>query len=68
MHYYIFPVEITASDKTGYRYSWQIYNHTPECIAEDSFILVFGILTYEEAEDEAIDKLIELIKQQDNGK
>jgi len=70
LHYCIFPVtvEITASDKTGYRYSWQIYNHTPEWIAEDSFIFILGILTYKEAEDEVIDKLIELAKQQDNGK
>lgn len=64
-HYHIFPLGITC-EKTGYRYSWEIYNYSPEWIAEDTSLL--GSLTYEEAEDEAIDKLIELAKQQDNGK
>jgi hypothetical protein len=63
LHYHIFPLEITASDKTGYRYSWEIYNHTPEWIAEDTSLL--GSLTYEEAENATIDKLIELAKQQE---
>jgi hypothetical protein len=58
--YHIFSLQITASDKTGYRYSWEIYNHTPEWIAEDSSLL--GSLTYEEAENACIDKLIELVK------
>jgi hypothetical protein len=59
-YYHIFPLQITASDKTGYRYSWEIYNHTPEWIAEDRALL--GSLTYEEAENACIDKLIELVK------
>lgn len=58
-YYHIFPLQITASDKKGYRYSWEIYNHTPEWIAEDSSIL--GSFTYEEAENACIDKLIELV-------
>ena len=66
LYYHIFPLQITASDKTGYRYSWEIYNHTPEWIANDEELL--GSLTYEEAESACIDKLIELAKQQDNGK
>jgi len=65
LHYHIFPLQITASDKTGYRYSWEIYNYSPEWIAEDTSLL--GSLTYEEAENTTIDKLIELAKQQDNG-
>ena len=64
-YYHIFPLQITASDKKGYRYSWEIYNHTPEWIAEDRSLL--GSLTYEEAENACIDKLISLCKQQDNG-
>jgi hypothetical protein len=63
--YHIFSLKITASDKTGYRYSWEIYNHTPEWIAEDNSLL--GSLTYEEAENAAIDKLIEIAKQQKDG-
>ena len=61
-YYHIFPLQITASDKKGYRYSWEIYNHTPEWIAEDSSIL--GSFTYEEAENACIDKLISITKQQ----
>lgn len=64
LYYHIFPLQITASDKTGYRYSWEIYNHTPEWIANDEELL--GSLTYEEAENACIDKLLELCKQQDN--
>ena len=60
-HYHIFPLGITH-EKTGYRYSWEIYNHTPEWIAEDNSPL--GSLTYEEAEDACIDKLIEIAKNQ----
>jgi hypothetical protein len=63
--YHIFSLKITASDKTGYRYSWEIYNHTPEWIAEDRSLL--GSLTYEEAENACIDKLLKIAKQQDNG-
>lgn len=59
-YYHIFPLQITASDKTGYRYSWEIYNHTPEWIANDEELL--GYLTYEEAEDACINKMIELTK------
>ena len=62
--YYIFPLQITASDKIGYRYSWEIFRLTDYIyIAEDKSLL--GSLTYEEAENNAIDKLIELAKQQD---
>ena len=59
-YYHIFPLQITASDKTGYRYSWEIYNHTPECITEDRSLL--GSLTYEEAELACLRKLIEIVK------
>jgi hypothetical protein len=59
-YYHIFPLQITASDKTGYRYSWEIYNHTPEWITEDRSLL--GSLTYEEAELACLKKLIEIVK------
>jgi hypothetical protein len=59
-YYHIFPLQITASDKTGYRYSWEIYNHTPEWITEDRSLL--GSLTYEEAELACLRKLIEIVK------
>jgi len=62
-HYHIFPLGITH-EKTGYRYSWEIYNYSPEWIAED--ISLLGCLNYQEAENATIDKLIELAKQQDN--
>jgi hypothetical protein len=65
LYYHIFPLQITASDKTGYRYSWEIYNHTPEWIANDEELL--GSLTYKEAENTCINKLIEIAKQQENG-
>jgi hypothetical protein len=55
---HIFPLQITASDKAGYRYSWEIYSHTPEWITEDRSLL--GSLTYEEAELACLIKLIEI--------
>ncbi len=61
-YYYIFPLQITASDKTGYRYSWEIYSHTPEWITEDRSLL--GSLTYEEAELECLKKLIQICLEQ----
>jgi hypothetical protein len=64
LYYDIFPLKITASNKIGYRYSWEIYNHIPEWIAEDNSLL--GSLNYEEAENACIDKLIEITKQEDN--
>jgi hypothetical protein len=57
-YYHIFPLQITASDKAGYRYSWEIYNHTPDWITEDRSLL--GSLTYEEAELACLIKLIEI--------
>jgi hypothetical protein len=59
-YYHIFPLQITVSDQTGYRYSWEIYNHTPEWIIEDRSLL--GSLTYEEAELDCLIKLIEITK------
>jgi hypothetical protein len=57
-------IEIIASDKSGYRWKWVIFKLTDDIyIAEDKSIL--GSLTYEEAENACIDKLIELAKQQD---
>jgi hypothetical protein len=60
--YNIFPLQISASTKTGYRFSWEIYNYTPEWLEVDESLL--GSLTYEEAENACIDKMIELAKQQ----
>jgi len=60
-------IEIIASDKSGYRWKWVIFKLTDDIyIAEDKSIL--GSLTYEEAENACIDKLLEIAKQQDNGK
>ena len=59
-YYHIFPLQINVSDQTGYRYSWEIYNHTPEWIIEDRSLL--GSLTYEEAELACLKKLIEIVK------
>ena len=56
-------IEIIASDKSGYRWKWIIFSLTEDIyIAEDKSLL--GSLTYEEAENACIDKLIELSKQQ----
>jgi hypothetical protein len=57
-------IEIIASDKSGYRWKWIIFRLTDDIyIAEDKSLL--GSLTYEQAENACIDKLIELAKQQD---
>lgn len=57
-------IEIIASDKSGYRWKWIIFRLTEDIyIAEDKSLL--GSLTYEEAENACIDKLIELAKQQE---
>ena len=56
-------IDIIASDKSGYRWKWIIFRLTEDIyIAEDKSLL--GSLTYEEAENACIDKLIELSKQQ----
>ncbi len=60
--YNIFPLQISASTKTGYRFSWEIYNYTPEWLENDDSLL--GYYSFEEAEDDCINKLIELAKQQ----
>ena len=56
----IYPLAITASDKTGYRYSYLTYNLIDGSSESDSEII--GHYTYEEAENACIDKLIELAK------
>lgn len=62
LHTSVFPLKITASDKEGYRYSWEIIiNEQEEWVVDESPL---GYYTYEEAENAAIDKLIEIAKQQ----
>ena len=60
LFYDIYPIFITASDKSGLRYKWDVFNYS--FIESDSQII--GYLTYEEAENDCIDVLIELAKQQ----
>ena len=56
----IYPLDITVSGKTGYRYSYVTY-HLIEAYANNDDELL-GHYTYEEAENACIDKLIELVK------
>jgi len=65
LHALVVPIKITASDKEGYRYSWEIIDEQEEWVSDESLL---GYYTYEEAENACIDKLIEIAKQQDNGK
>jgi hypothetical protein len=63
LHTSVFPLKITASDKEGYRYSWEIIiNEQEEWVVDESPL---GYYTYEEAENACIDKLISICKQQD---
>jgi hypothetical protein len=64
LHALVVPIKITASDKKGYRYSWEIIDEQEEWIVDNSPL---GYYSYEEAENACIDKLIEIVKQQDNG-
>jgi len=58
----ISDVEIHASKQSGYRWKWIIFKPIVDvCISSDESLL--GHLTYEEAEIDCIDKLIELGKQ-----
>lgn len=57
----VYPLAITASDKTGYRYSYLTYNLNG---SSESDLEIIGHYSYEEAENACIDKLIELAKQQ----
>ena len=61
LFYDIYPIFITASDKSGSRYKWDVYNYS----FIESDLQIIGYLTYEEAENACIDKLIEIAKQQD---
>jgi hypothetical protein len=63
LHALVVPIKITASDKKGYRYSWEIIDEQEEWIVDNSPL---GYYSYEEAENACIDKLIERAKQQDN--
>jgi hypothetical protein len=64
LHALVVPIKITASDKEGYRYSWEIIDEQEEWIVDESLL---GYYTYEEAENACIDKLIEIAKQQEDG-
>ncbi len=59
LHALVVPIKITASDKEGYRYSWEIIDEQEEWIVDESLL---GYYTYEEAENACIDKLIEIAK------
>jgi hypothetical protein len=59
LFYDVSIIGVTAADKSGSRYKWDVYNYS--FIEGDSEII--GYLTYEEAENACIDKLIELVKQ-----
>lgn len=54
------PMKVFASDKTGHRYIWCIYDIDQIVVESDTEIL--GYYSYEEAENACIDKLIELAK------
>jgi hypothetical protein len=58
LHALVVPIKITASDKEGYRYSWEIIDEQEEYIVDDSLL---GYYSYDEAENACIDKLIELV-------
>ena len=58
----ITDAEIYASNQSGYRWRWMIFKPIVDvCISIDKSLL--GHLTYEEAENDCINKLIELAKQ-----
>lgn len=59
LFYDVSIIGVTAADKSGSRYKWDVYNYS--FIEGDSEII--GYLTYEEAEDACIDKLLELAKE-----
>jgi hypothetical protein len=59
LHALVVPIKITASDKEGYRYSWEIIDEQEEWIVDNSPL---GYYSYEEAENACIDKLIEIAK------
>lgn len=56
------PMKVFASDKTGHRYIWCIYDIDQIVVESDTEIL--GYYSYEEAENACIDVLIESVKQQ----
>ena len=62
LYFTITDAEIYAGNQSGYRWRWMIFKPIVDvCISIDESLL--GHLTYEEAENDCIDKLIELAKQ-----